>query len=132
ADLRHELQNVMQLSFGVFREEKAMLEGLEKLRSLKERIAHVHLEDKSRAFNTARIEALELDNLFEVAFATAFSALERKESRGAHARNDYPDRDDENWLKHSLYFPKQQRVGKRDVNFSPEKVASFPPKMRSY
>lgn len=132
ADLRSELQNIMQLSFGVFREEKTMLEGLEKLNALRERIADVHLEDKSRAFNTARIEALELDNLFEVAFATAQSALERKESRGAHARNDYPDRDDENWLKHSLYFPKEQRVGKRDVNFSPEKVEAFAPKMRTY
>ena len=64
-----------------------------------------HLVDKSDAFNTARIEALELDNLFEVAYATAVSAEERKESRGAHARNDYQERDDENWLKHSIYFP---------------------------
>ncbi len=73
-----------------------------------------------------------MDNLFEVAYATAVSAEERKESRGAHARNDFTERDDENWLKHSIYFPNEKRVGKRDVNFSPKTVEAFPPKIRSY
>jgi succinate dehydrogenase / fumarate reductase flavoprotein subunit len=97
-----------------------------------ERLKNIHLEDKSLAFNTARIEALELDNLFEVAYSTAVSAEERKESRGAHARNDFTERDDENWLKHSMYFPNEKRVGKRDVNFTPKTVPAFPPKIRSY
>ena len=89
-------------------------------------------EDKSSAFNTARIEALELDNLFEVAFATAVAAEVRKESRGAHARNDFTERDDENWLCHSVYFPQTQTIGKRAVNFAPKTMAPFPPKERKY
>ena len=132
ADVRKDLQNIMQLNFGVFREEATMLEGLKQLDALGERLQNVHLEDKSKAFNTARIEALELENLYEVAYATAVSALERKESRGAHARNDFQERDDENWLKHSLYFPVDKKVGKREVNFAPKTVEPFPPKARSY
>ncbi len=132
ADVRKDLQSVMQLHFGVFREEPAMIEGLKKLDEIKERLGNLHLQDKSMAFNTARIEALELENLFEVAYATAVSAFERKESRGAHARNDFQERDDENWLKHSLYFPKDKKVGKRDVNFAPKTMDAFPPKARTY
>ncbi|MCL6271128.1 succinate dehydrogenase flavoprotein subunit [Sansalvadorimonas sp. 2012CJ34-2] len=132
ADVRRDLQSIMQLHFGVFREETSMQEGLQKLDELKGRLEKTHLADKSQAFNTARIEALELDNLYEVAYATAVSAFERKESRGAHARNDYQERDDENWLKHSLYFPNEKRVGKRDVNFAPKTMEAFPPKARTY
>lgn len=132
AEVKAELQKTMQLYFGVFREGESMQKGLKLLDELGERIKNVHLEDKSQAFNTARIEALELDNLFEVAYATAVSAEERKESRGAHARNDFTERDDDNWLKHSMYFPTEKRVGKRDVNFSPKTVKAFPPKVRSY
>ena len=83
-ELKAELQDIMQNSFGVFREEKNMQEGVKKLADLRGRIANAHLPDKSNAFNTARVEALELDNLMEVAEATAIAALERKESRGAH------------------------------------------------
>ncbi|AMD01854.1 succinate dehydrogenase flavoprotein subunit [Halomonas chromatireducens] len=132
ADLKVELQSIMQNAFGVFRQEDNMQEGVKKLADLRGRIAEAHLVDKSGAFNTARIEALELDNLMEVAEATAIAALERKESRGAHSRYDYPDRDDVNWLKHSMYFPLEKKVGKRDVNFKPKTVDTFEPKIRTY
>jgi succinate dehydrogenase / fumarate reductase flavoprotein subunit len=131
-ELKAELQDIMQNSFGVFREEKNMQEGVKKLADLRSRIANAHLPDKSNTFNTARVEALELDNLMEVAEATAIAALERNESRGAHSRYDYPDRDDVNWLKHSLYFPATKELKKRDVNFKPKTVDTFEPKVRTY
>ena len=130
--LRAELQNIMQNHFGVFRRGDFMQDGIQKLSALRERIANVHLDDKSLTFNTARIEALELENLFEVAEATAIAAEGRNESRGAHARDDFRERDDENWLCHSMYFPKEKRVGKREVNFSPKTVDTFEPQVRSY
>ena len=130
--LRNELQNVMQLYFGVFREGESMQKGLSMLNELRPRIDNASIRDKTSAFNTDRIEALELQNLFEVAYATAVAAEERKESRGAHARNDFTERDDENWLKHSVYYPVDQRIGKRDVNFKPTTMDAFPPKVRMY
>ena len=132
AGMRAELQGVMQNHFGVFRNEKFMQEGIEKLSQIRERMANLQLADKSAVFNTARIEALELHNLFEVAEATAITAEERKESRGAHARDDFQERDDENWLFHSMYFPSDKRVGKRSVNFEPTTVETFQPKVRTY
>ena len=132
SEVREELQKTMQLYFGVFREGESMQKGLVLLRELRVKVANLHLQDKTGAFNTDRIEALELQNLFEVAFATAVSAEERKESRGAHARNDFTERDDENWLKHSVYYPTEERIGKREVNFSPKTVDAFPPKIRTY
>ena len=132
AMLRAELQDVMQNHFGVFRRGDFMQDGIQKLAALRVRIANVHLEDKSQTFNTARIEALELENLFEVAEATAIAAEARNESRGAHARDDFRERDDENWLCHSMYFPGDRRVGKRDVNFSPKTVDTMKPQIRSY
>ena len=132
AELRKEMQNIMQNYFGVFRRGDYMKEGVEKLKALRPRIENVELADKSQAFNTARIEALELQNLFEVAEATAISAEVRTESRGAHAREDFPERDDENWLCHSMYVPETKSVGKRGVNFKPRTVPTFEPKIRTY
>ncbi|MCB1664589.1 MAG: succinate dehydrogenase flavoprotein subunit [Pseudomonadales bacterium] len=132
ADLRTELQGIMQNHFGVFRTGEFMRDGIKKLAALRERVANINLADKSNAFNTARIEALELENLFEVAEATAIAAETRTESRGAHARDDYQERDDENWLCHSLYFPADKKVGKRAVNFAPKTVPAFEPKVRTY
>tara|TARA_B100001971_G_C18192672_1_gene539573 strand:- start:766 stop:1467 length:702 start_codon:yes stop_codon:yes gene_type:complete len=132
AEVRAELQKTMQLYFGVFREGESMEKGLEMLNAIGERVKNTVLEDKSGPFNTARIEALELDNLFETAYATAVAAIERKESRGAHARNDFTERDDENWLCHSLYFPATKTIGKRAVNFAPKTMEAFPPKIRTY
>ncbi|RBO82212.1 MULTISPECIES: succinate dehydrogenase flavoprotein subunit [Marinomonas] len=132
AEVRADLQRVMQLYFGVFREGDSMQKGLEQLAEIRQRVENLHLEDKSEAFNTARIEALELENLLEVAEATAVPAEFRKESRGAHARNDFTERDDENWLKHSLFHPADKKVTKRDVNFAPKTMDAFPPKARTY
>jgi succinate dehydrogenase / fumarate reductase flavoprotein subunit len=132
AELRRELQTIMQNHFGVFRRGDYMGEGVDRLCQLRERIANVRLEDHSQAFNTARIEALELQNLLEVAEATAIAAEARTESRGAHAREDFPDRDDDNWLCHSLYLPETREVVKRAVNFEPRTRPAFAPKARTY
>ena len=132
APLRRELQEIMQNYFGVFRTGEFMREGIAKLTDLRGRVENVALADRSSAFNTSRIECLELQNLFETAEATAIVAEARDESRGAHAREDFTERDDENWLCHSLYHSENKEVSKRGVNFTPNTVETFQPKARSY
>jgi len=132
AAVKRELQSVMQDYFGVFRRGDYMEKGVAALRDIREKISNLHLKDKSMAFNTSRVEALELQNLFEVAEATAIASFQRTESRGAHARDDFKERDDENWLCHSLYDPIQKTLSKRDVNFEPVQVDTFEPKVRKY
>ncbi|MEM1244001.1 MAG: succinate dehydrogenase flavoprotein subunit [Pseudomonadota bacterium] len=132
ADIKAEIQKVMQSDFGVFRTEEFMQSGLKKLKSLRERLNHAVLSDKSQVFNTARVEALELDNLMTVAYATAATALNRTESRGAHSREDYPDRDDANWLKHILYYLDGDKLDYRPVTLKPLTVETFKPKERVY
>ena len=132
APLRAELQEIMQNHFGVFRTGEFMRGGIAKLADLRGRVENVALADRSSAFNTSRIECLELQNLFETAEATAIVAEARDESRGAHAREDFTERDDENWLCHSLYHSQGKKVSKRGVNFTPQTVQTFQPKARSY
>ena len=131
ATVRNDLQQIMQNDFGVFRTEDVMQDGIEKLKEVEERVAKCALTDTSNTFNTARIEALELDNLMAVAKASAISAAARKESRGAHSRQDYPDRDDGNWLKHTVYQA-DSTINYREVNLLPKNVEPFPPKERVY
>ena len=130
--LRSEMQSVMQNYFGVYRNEDLMKEGAKKLEEITERTKNIQLNDKSDQFNSERVEVLEYLNLLDIANATAYSALERKESRGAHAREDFPERDDENWLCHSLFFKENNRVSKRAVNLKPKTVETFEPKPRVY
>ena len=132
APMRQELQAIMQNHFGVFRTGEFMREGIAKLETLRGRVENVVLADRSSAFNTSRIECLELQNLFETAEATAIVAEARDESRGAHAREDFTERDDENWLCHSLYHSETKQVSKRSVNFTPQTVDTFQPKARTY
>jgi succinate dehydrogenase / fumarate reductase flavoprotein subunit len=131
AEIRHDLQKIMQEDFGVFRTGEHMQEGLKCLNVIEELSKNTVLADHSKVFNTARIEALELDNLMAVAKASAVLANERTESRGAHSRLDYPNRDDQNWLKHSVYFA-DGRIAFRHVNMKPHDVEPFPPEEREH
>ncbi len=131
-EIRHAMQKTMQTDFGVFRTAKYMQEGLVKLKELKDRLNQAVLSDQSQVFNTARIEALELDNLMEVAYASAVSALTRQESRGAHSREDFPKRDDKNWLKHLLYFATEDKIAYRAVNRKPLTMPPMELKDRVY
>ncbi|MES9857180.1 MAG: succinate dehydrogenase flavoprotein subunit [Sedimenticola sp.] len=131
-ELRDEFRKVMEDHAGVFRTDEIMREGVERVKAVREKLKDVRLTDQSRVFNTARAEALELENLIDIGMAIALSALERKESRGAHSRPDYPDRDDKNWMKHSLYFQDEDRVDYKPVHTKPLTVETFPPKERVY
>mgnify|MGYP002624093797 FL=1 len=130
--LKQELQAIMEKYCGVFRKEDVLQEGYNQVLELEKRLQDVRLQDHSKIFNTARIEALELENLVDTALATVASALNRKESRGAHSRIDYPNRDDSHWLKHSLYYKEGYRVDYKPVRLKPMTVDTFPPKERVY
>ena len=123
--IKKDLQQCMQLNFSVFRTGEAMAEGLEQLQAIRKRLENAKLSDNSKEFNTQRIECLELDNLMATAIATAYAANFRTESRGAHSREDFLERDDENWLCHSIFNPETESMAKRDVNMSPKDREAF-------
>jgi succinate dehydrogenase flavoprotein subunit len=127
-----ELRRVMQAHCGVFRFPDSLADGVRKILQVAERVRRLHITDKSKVFNTARVEALELENLIETAVATMISAEARKESRGAHDRSDYPRRDDDHWLKHTLWFKAGNRLEYKPVKLKPLTVDSFEPKARVY
>ncbi len=129
--LRDELQRAMEHYCGVFRTKDILSEGVEKIRTLVTRVKDARLKDQSKVFNTARIEALELENLMGLGLATVECALAREESRGAHSRMDYPERDDERWMKHSLYHT-DGHIEYKPVRTKPMTVDTFPPKPRVY
>ncbi|MBT3827056.1 MAG: succinate dehydrogenase flavoprotein subunit [Nitrosomonadales bacterium] len=131
-EVGEELRATMQKHCGVFRFPQLLDEGLVKVNELKRRIRNLSIQDNSKVFNTARTEALELQNLIEVALATIASAKNREESRGAHSRADFPKRDDKSWLQHSLYNPKDGSLAYRPVKMKPLSVKSFPLKERVY
>jgi succinate dehydrogenase / fumarate reductase flavoprotein subunit len=126
------LRKTMQAHCGVFRFADLLKQGVDKISEVAQRARNTEIKDKSRVFNTARVEALELDNLVEVAVATMISAQARTESRGAHARDDFPYRDDDKWLKHTLYFSEDRRLDYKPVRLKPLTVESFTPKARTY
>ncbi|MDO4433369.1 MULTISPECIES: succinate dehydrogenase flavoprotein subunit [Alysiella] len=130
--LRNELQRTIQLHAGVFRTDAILKEGVDKVLALVERAKRTEIGDKSQVWNTARIEALELDNLMEVAKATIISAEARKESRGAHASDDHPDRDDVNWMKHTLFYSADNRLEYKPVHTKPLTVEYIEPAKRVY
>jgi len=131
-DVANDIRRNMQSHAGVFRTQKLMDEGVERILEVAERANNIHLKDKSKVFNTALVEALEVSNLVEVAKATMISAAARKESRGAHAHSDFPNRDDENWLKHTLFYSEGNRLDYKPVKMQPLSVESVPPKARTF
>ena len=132
SDLKARMQKVMEENCGVFRTEAVLQQDVEQMQAIKQELDHARLDDHSMIFNTARVEALELENLIELGLATVISALSRKESRGAHSRIDYTERDDESWMKHSLYFMQDNRMTYKPVRTKPLTVDTFPPQERIY
>jgi succinate dehydrogenase / fumarate reductase flavoprotein subunit len=131
-DVGAALRKTMQTHCGVFRFPELLKAGVTEIDQVAERAKNTIIKDKSQVFNTARVDALELDNLVEVALATMHAAEARTESRGAHAREDFSGRDDVNWLKHSLYYRENNRLEYKGVRLKPQTVDSFEPKARIY
>jgi succinate dehydrogenase / fumarate reductase flavoprotein subunit len=138
-DVANDIRDAMQLHAGVFRTQASMDDGVHKVAALRERVKNINLKDKSKVFNTARIEALEVDNLIEAAQATMVSAAARHESRGAHTVNDYADtpehpngRNDTEWHKHTLWFSADNRLAYKPVQMKPLTVESVPLKVRNF
>ena len=131
-DVLNDLRRTMQAHCGVFRFPDDLILGVKKIKEIAERAGRTFISDKSKVFNTARVEALELDNLVETALATIVSAEARKESRGAQARADFPNRDDKNWMKHTLWYKEDNRLAYKAVHLKPMTVDSFEPKVRTY
>ncbi len=129
AHIRKELQEVMMDNVGVFRVEDQIKNAVDKVHELQERYRRVTLQDRTKRYNTELLEAIELGYLLDLAEVTAESALARKESRGAHSREDYPERDDENWLKHSLAYRTSSGV---ELRYKPVSITRFEPKPRTY
>jgi succinate dehydrogenase / fumarate reductase, flavoprotein subunit len=132
ADVATDMRRIMQAHCGVFRFPDLLTDGVQKIRQVAERASRTHIDDKSKIFNTARVEALELDNLIEVARSTLISAAARTESRGAHDRADHPQRDDVNWIKHSLWYKVADRLDYKPVHMKPLTAESIAPKVRTY
>jgi succinate dehydrogenase / fumarate reductase flavoprotein subunit len=122
----------MQAHCGVFRFPEDLVEGVRKVEEIASRGKRIFIQDKSKTFNTARVEALELENLVETAMATIVSAEARKESRGAQARSDFPERDDKNWMKHTLWYKEGNRLDYKPVHLRPLSVETMEPKVRTY
>lgn len=131
-DVANDIRRTMQNHCGVFRSSELLSEGVDKIMELAARAQDIHMQDKSKVFNTARVEALELDNLVETAKATIVSAEARKESRGAHAHKDFEERDDTNWMRHTLWYSEDNRLEYKDVNLKPLTVETFQPKARTF